>query len=219
MGKRFFSILPKLGTSQRLTLGQSMQLGLPMGFGMGVGLTAGDATRVLLGWWSGVVSMLASGLAAAVAAYFVSIWQRRHGRSRQETQACPVFAYDLAREVDVTRESQGLGAEGPRVGSLGRRIMGKRFFAILGTVGLATGLVVGTGVRSASAAGEGHRSPPTSSAGHNDGARHDFHWEYYGCFYERCDAEDACRQLRPQGFQCKIERKNNRWCVYIRRNH
>jgi hypothetical protein len=97
--------------------------------------------------------------------------------------------------------------------------MGKRMFSILGTVGLVTGLVLGTGVRSASAAGEGRRSPASASAGHNDGARHDSYWEYYACFYQRRDAEDACRQLRRQHIQCKIERKNNRWCVYIHRDH
>jgi hypothetical protein len=97
--------------------------------------------------------------------------------------------------------------------------MGKRFFAILGTVGLATGLVVGTGVRSASAASEGHGSPSVASAGYNDGARHDSRWEYYGCFYERCDADAACRKLRAEGYVCKIDYKNNRWCVYFRPSH
>jgi hypothetical protein len=98
--------------------------------------------------------------------------------------------------------------------------MGKRFFSILGTVGLATGLVLGTGVRSAAAAGEGRRSA-AASAGHNDDARHDSYWVYYACFYQRRDAEDCCRQLHHEhpDWQCKIKHENNRWCVYIHRNH
>ena len=67
----------KSGTPQKLTLAQSMRLGLPMGFGIGVGLIARDATRETLGWWSVVVCMLAAGLAALAAAYFLSVWQRR----------------------------------------------------------------------------------------------------------------------------------------------
>jgi hypothetical protein len=98
--------------------------------------------------------------------------------------------------------------------------MGKRFFLILGTAGLAIGLVLGTGVRSASAAGEGHRSPSAASAGHDDGARQGSYWQFYGCYYERRDAEEACRQLHRQPhIQCKIEREHNRWCVYIHRGH
>jgi hypothetical protein len=97
--------------------------------------------------------------------------------------------------------------------------MSKHIFLILGTVGLATGIVFGAAGRPASAAGDGYRLPSSAAFDDVPGARHDSYWEYYGCFYKRCDAENACRELRRDGFQCKIERKNNRWCVYIRRDH
>jgi hypothetical protein len=97
--------------------------------------------------------------------------------------------------------------------------MGKRIFSILGTVSLATGLMLGTGDRTASAAGADHLLPSMASTGLDDGTRHDSRWEYYGCYDERCEAEDVCRQLRREGFQCKIERNHHGWCVYIRRGH
>jgi hypothetical protein len=95
--------------------------------------------------------------------------------------------------------------------------MGKRMFSILGTVGLVTGLVLGTGVRSASAAGEDYRSPVTS-AGYDDGARHDSYWQYYGCFNDPRVAEDVCCHLRREGFRCKTEYRNRRWHVYTHRD-
>jgi hypothetical protein len=97
--------------------------------------------------------------------------------------------------------------------------MGKSVFLILWTVGLVTGIMFGTGVGSASAAGEGDQSPSAASAGHNYGERHDSYWEYYRCFYNRSDAEDCCRQLHLRNIECKIKHENNRWCVYIHRNH
>jgi hypothetical protein len=63
---------------RKLTRDQGYRNVLPVAFGVGMGLIARNATREALGLWSIIVCVLVAAVAAQVATYFVSAWQRRH---------------------------------------------------------------------------------------------------------------------------------------------